>query len=247
MVVYSLTDITEQKYLQQRNDRFMSMASHELKTPVTTIKTLVQLLELQYKNGDDKTLVEYLSTIGQQIDQLTKLVTDLLDVSKIKADKFSVEHKIFDFDPLLAETIKSCQLLSPEHPIRIHGKTNAQFFGDQNSISRVFINLITNAIKYSPDATDIAVRVSVASGHVQVAIEDHGVGIAKEHQHMIFERFYQVGNDSGQSLSGLGIGLHIASAVVAEHGGRIWVESEGEGKGSIFYFTLPIYQPESKT
>ncbi len=251
LMLLAMQDITEQRVLQQRNDSFMSMASHELKTPVTTIKTLIQILQVQYKKSKDATLVEYLTTIGQQIEQLTKLVVDLLDVSKIKADKFEVEEKTFDFDALAAEIVKSCQLLSPQHTITVQGVTNVQINGDRNSISRVFINLITNAIKYSPDADKIIITLSHAETGVCVGIKDFGIGIAAIHQDKIFERFFQVGNERGQSFAGLGIGLYISAAIVAQHRGRIWVESaEGEaarlgdkgpaGVGSTFFFELPI-------
>ena len=248
---------SQQRVLQQRNDSFMSMASHELKTPVTTIKTLVQILQVQYEKSKDKILVEYLSTIGQQIEQLTQLVTDLLDVSKIKADKFEVEAKTFDFDSLAAEIVKSCQLLSPQHAITLQGTTNAQISGDRNSISRVFINLITNAIKYSPGADKIIISLSHTKKDACVGIKDFGIGIAKAHQDKIFERFFQVGNDTGQSFAGLGIGLYISAAIVTQHRGRIWVESVeskvaqsggmGRAGGSTFFFELPIQQMAKNT
>ncbi len=250
LILLAMQDITEQRVLQQRNDSFMSMASHELKTPVTTIKTLIQILQVQYEKSQDTALVEFLATIGQQIEQLTKLVVDLLDVSKIKADKFELEEKAFDFDSLATEIVKSCQLLSPQHTITIQGSTNAQISGDRNSVSRVFINLITNAIKYSPGADKIIINLSHTKKDARVGIKDFGIGIAKDHQDKIFERFFQVGNDSGQSFAGLGIGLYISAAIVTQHRGRIWVES-GENKsvqpgaghpgvGSTFFFELPI-------
>jgi len=250
LILLTMQDITEQRILLQRNDSFMSMASHELKTPVTTIKTLVQILQMQYEKSDDTILVEYLATIGKQIEQLTKLVTDLLDVSKIKADKFKLEVKTFNFDELVTEIVKSCQLLSPQHIITIQGRTKALISGDRDSISRVFINLITNAIKYSPDADTIIISLSKDEKDVCVGIKDFGIGIDSDHQDKIFERFFQVGNDSGQSFAGLGIGLYISAAIVEEHHGRIWVESS-KGKpvkgssttslnqGSTFLFQLP--------
>jgi len=240
LILLAMQDITEQRLLQERNDSFMSMASHELKTPVTTIKTLVQILQLQYAKSIDKTLVEYLATIGQQIDQLTGLVTDLLDVSKIKADKFQMVEKVFDFDLLAKEIVKSCQLLSAQHIITCVGRAHSKVCGDRNGISRVFINFITNAIKYSPDADKIIITISHTKSDVRVGVQDFGIGIAKTDQEKIFDRFFQVGNEKGQSFSGLGIGLYISSAIVAQHKGRIWVESK-EGAGSTFFFSLPIH------
>ncbi len=245
LILLAMQDITEQRILQQRNDSFMSMASHELKTPVTTVKTLVQILQAQYKESGDATLVEYLATINQQIEQLTKLVVDLLDVSKIKADKFELQEKIFDFDALTAEIVKSCQLLSPQHVITIVGQTHAQVSGDRDALSRVFINLITNAIKYSPQADLITVSLVSRAGVVCVGVKDFGIGIARVHQEKVFDRFFQVGNKGGQSFAGLGIGLYIAAAIIAQHAGRLWVES-AEGSGSTFFFELPVSRASKK-
>ncbi len=238
LILLAMQDITEQTLLQKRNDSFMSMASHELKTPVTTIKTLVQILQKQYEKSDNKTLVEYLARMGQQIDQLTKLVTDLLDVSKIKADKFELEEKTFDFDPLASELVKSCQFLSLQHTIVLQGSTNAKVCGDRNAIGRVFTNIIVNAIKCSPNADTIIVTLTHTKKDVRVSIQDFGIGIAEGHKDKIFQRFFQVGNESGQNFAGLGIGLYISQAIMAQHKGRIWVESK-EGDGSTFFFTLP--------
>jgi two-component system phosphate regulon sensor histidine kinase PhoR len=238
LILLAMQDITEQHVLQQRNDSFMSMASHELKTPVTTIKTLVQILQNRFGKNGDKVLAEYLEWMGQQTEQLTQLVTDLLDVSKIKADKFELEEKTFDFDPLALELVTSCQFLSLQHTIVIQGKTNARISGDRNSIGRVFTNLLVNAIKYAPGTDKIIVTLSHTKSGVCVAIQDFGIGIAANHKEKIFQRFFQVDNENGQKFSGLGIGLYISEAIVTQHKGRIWVESD-EGSGSTFFFTLP--------
>ncbi len=245
LILLAMQDITEQTLLQKRNDSFMSMASHELKTPVTTIKTLVQILQKQYEKGEDKMLSDYLIRMGQQTDQLTTLVTDLLDVSKIKADKFELEKKTFDFDPLAAELVKSCQFLSLHHMIIIQGQTSTKVRGDRNAIGRVFTNIIVNAIKYAPGTDKIIVTLSHTKKDVCVSIQDFGIGIAEGHTDKIFQRFFQVDNESGQNFSGLGIGLYISEAIVTQHGGRIWVES-AEGHGCTFFFTLPKEAVEEK-
>ena len=238
VILLGMEDISEQRRLQERNDSFISMASHELKTPVTTIKTLTQILQERYRQSEDTILVEYLVRLSQQIDQLTKLVTDLLDVSRIKANKFEIEEQVFDFDTLVDETVKNCQFLSPRHHMVITGKTLAAIKGDRYSISRVIINLLMNAIKYSPNAGEIIISLSHMQNEVCVGIQDFGIGIAETDKQKIFDRFYQVGGESGKGFAGLGIGLYISTAIVQQHKGRIWVESK-EGRGSTFYFTLP--------
>ena len=239
LILLAMQDLTERILLQQRNESFISTASHELKTPVTTIKTLIQILQKRFEESEDKMLVEYLVRMDDQIVQLTKLVVDLLDVSKIKANKFEMEEKTFDFDMLAHEIVKSCQLLSPKHIILIQGETKAMIRGDRGSISRVFINLIVNAIKYSPREDKIIITLSHTSKEVCVDVQDFGIGIAKIYQDKIFERFFQIGNESGQNFSGLGIGLYISGSIVAQHGGHISVVSQ-KGVGSTFSFWIPI-------
>ena len=239
LVLLAMEDVTDHRLLQERNDTFVSMASHELKTPVTTIKTLVQILQKRFEESEDTVLVEYLTRMDHQIEQLMKLVTDLLDASKIKAKKFELEEKPFDLDLLVMEIVKDCRLLSPQHAIEVQGKTNATIRGDRNSLSRVFINLIVNAIKYSPQAQKIIVTLSKTTTSVCVSIQDFGIGIEKRHQEKIFERFFQITNEGGQNFTGLGIGLYITAAIVRQHKGRIWVESKKK-KGSTFFVTLPL-------
>ncbi|MHB8660863.1 MAG: chemotaxis protein CheB [Minisyncoccota bacterium] len=192
LILLAMEDVTEHRILQERNDTFVSMASHELKTPVTTIKTLVQILQKRFEKSEDTMPVEYLTRIEHQIELLMKLVTDLLDASKIKAKKFELEEKPFDFDSLATEMVKDCQFLSPQHTIVIQGKTDATIRGDRNSISRVFINLLVNAIKYSPTADKIIVTLSKTKTDVCMSVQDFGIGIEKRHQKQIFERFFQI-------------------------------------------------------
>lgn len=238
LTVLSMEDISERKFFQQRTDVFMSMASHELKTPVTTLKTLVQILQKRFEESDDHMLVDYLIRMDGQIDQLTKLVTDLLDVSKIKAGKFELPKKVFALDPLVEEIIKNCRLLSPQHAILFKGHTHAKIKGDRTSIGRVLINLIVNAIKYSPNANKVIVTLARTTRTATVSVQDFGIGIEKQHRDKIFKRFFQVTSKEGQNFSGLGIGLYISMAIAEQHKGHINVKSR-KGKGSTFLLTLP--------
>ncbi|MEX2014256.1 MAG: PAS domain-containing sensor histidine kinase [Parcubacteria group bacterium] len=245
LILLAMEDITKYRFLQQRNDNFISTASHELKTPMTTIKVLVQILRKRFERSKDPVLVEYLARMNQQIEHLTKLAVDLLDVSRIRANKFTVEEKTFDFDSMVIEVVKSCQFLSPQHKLIIKGKTGAEVKGGRDSISRVFINLIVNAIKYSPDATKVIITLSPLKKRVRASVQDFGIGIAKIHHEKIFDRFFQVGNKEKKNFLGLGIGLYISKATINAHHGRMWVESE-EGKGSTFFFTLPLGKGNNK-
>lgn len=240
LILVAMQDITDHRLLQERNDTFVSMASHELKTPVTTVKTLVQILQKRFESGDDKMLNEYLARMSTQIEQLSSLVTDLLDISKIRAGKIELIEGIFDVDQTVKEIVENYRLLSKTHEIVLTGDCHAKVKGDRDRVGQVLINLIVNAIKYSPKASQIIVNCSSDKKEITISVQDYGIGIQKLHQSRIFERFYQVENAVGKNFSGLGMGLYIASAIVTRHGGKMDVQSSG--KGSTFSFTLPIYK-----
>lgn len=238
LILLAMDDITEHRMLQERNDTFVSMASHELKTPVTTVKTLVQILQKRFEASEDKMLVEYLAKMGMQIEQLTHLVSDLLDISKIKAGKFELDHGTFSLQNLAREIVENYQLLSPQHTISLRGSAKVKVKGDHERIGQVLINLIVNAIKYSPKADSIIVKLKQTKKEVILSVQDFGIGVKKGHQTRIFERYFQVKNKVGQNFSGLGMGLYISAAIIERHGGRLWVESVGNG--STFFFSLPV-------
>jgi two-component system CheB/CheR fusion protein len=239
LILLVMEDITEHKFLQERTDTFMSMASHELRTPLTTIRMLVQLLQKHFEALDDTLLIGYLEKVDQQAGQLSKLATDLLDVSGIGAKKFQLDEATFDLMLLVKEVSENTQLLSDGHMILLEGKTAINVYADRERVSRVLVNLMMNAIKYSPDAKKIIVTIAQTKSVVTVSVQDFGIGIAAADQKKIFERFYRSPDQSNHHLSGLGLGLYISSTIVERHGGRIWVESK-KGKGSTFFFTLPV-------
>jgi two-component system CheB/CheR fusion protein len=240
LILLVMEDITEHKFLQERTDTFMSMASHELRTPLTTIRMLVQLLQKHFEALDDSLLIGYLEKVDQQAGQLSKLATDLLDVSGIGAKKFQLDEATFDLMLLVKEVSENTQLLSDGHMILLEGKTAINVYADRERVSRVLVNLMMNAIKYSPDAKKIIVTIAQTKSVVTVSVQDFGIGIAAADQKKIFERFYRSPDKSNHHLAGLGLGLYISSTIVERHGGRIWVESK-KGKGSTFFFTLPAY------
>ncbi|MDQ3008734.1 MAG: PAS domain S-box protein [bacterium] len=231
-------DITERKRLEQRKDEFIGIASHELKTPLTSIKGYVQILErIIEEMGNDKA-IKIVSKTNVYIDRLNSLITDLLDVSKIQAGKLQFTMREFDVYDLIVEGIDGIQPTTNKHIITCDECLHVSIKGDKNRLEQVFMNLISNAIKYSPNADKIIVTVNRKGGSVIVSITDFGVGISKRSQHKLFQRFYRV-EKTASKFSGLGIGLYISSEIIQRHGGKIWLESE-EGKGSTFYFSLPI-------
>ncbi len=236
--IYIILDITERKKLEQRKDEFIGIASHELKTPLTSIKGYTQILErIIQQIGDDK-LKLYLKKTNTYIDRLNSLIADLLDVSKIQAGKLQMNFSEFDFDGLVNDGIESIQHINLQHKINKNGEIHQKIYGDRHRLEQVFTNLISNAIKYSPQANSIVISTSKDKDNVVVAIQDFGVGIARDKQAKLFDRFYRV-EETAKKFSGLGIGLYISSEIITRHGGKMWLESD-EGRGSTFYFTLPV-------
>ena len=235
--VGTATDIHEQKVKEKKKDEFISIASHELKTPLTTAKAYIQLVQhsMKQKNNPD---VIYADKADAAIDKLNNLVAELLDVTRIQHGKFGMNISVFNFDDMLAEAIDSVQVSSKKHTIILNGKIKKKVKADEDRLKQVVINLLSNAIKYSPGEDKIYVNTSVENGSVKVAIKDNGLGISKKNLNKIFERYYR---EEGQEsrFQGLGLGLSIAKEIIQRHNGKIWAESEA-GNGSTFYFTLPL-------
>ena len=238
------SDLTERMELEQRKDSFMSMASHELKNPVTALKGFAQLLKRRMEKQDIEGSGDLLVRMETQIARLTKLIEDLLDVSKIEAGGLEYAEERIAIDGLIQDIAETIQHTNTTHSIRMHGTSHKQVIGDSDRLGQVFINLMTNAMKYSPQATSVDVSIAAAHDEVLVGVRDYGVGIPEEHLSKVFERFYRVHDAKEQTFPGLGLGLYISHEIVKRHGGRIWVEST-EGKGATFYVALPT-EPEDE-
>lgn len=239
MWVGTSTDIDEIKKHEQQKDDFIKMASHELKTPITTVKGYVQLLLKTHGAGSDTFLSGSLLTIDKQILKLTKLITDLLDVTKIETGSLSLTKEVFPISEVINETARDIDAAHKSHTVIINQHHNPSIFADKDRISQVISNLFTNAIKYSPKADKIIVDVKQVQGRVLVSVTDFGIGIAPEDQEKIFERFYRAAGKDEKTFPGFGIGLFIVNEILTLHNGKIWVESE-KGSGSTFYFSLPV-------
>jgi len=234
-----------QKAISHR-DNFISIASHELKTPVTSLKVYAEILLRQFKNkGDEKTL-DYLIKINKQIDKLTALIQDLLNVSRIQKNQMAYRMELCDLNELAKEAVENTQQITDHHKILLKGKIKRKILCDRERISQVIINLLTNAIKYSPLADKIIVTLSQNKKETLIAVSDFGIGISKEHQRKVFDRFYRISDTNGETYPGLGIGLFISQAIVKRHGGEIKIISVA-GKGSTFRFNLPFTKKYSKS
>jgi len=232
-------DISERKELEKRKDEFISMASHELKTPLTSLKGFLGLLQRRLTTQGDEQALHYIARMDAQVNRLTKLINDLLDLSKMQTGQLDYREERFEVDALVQEIVENVQGTTQTHHLLLEGQIGAEVFGDRDRIGQVLMNLLNNAIKYSPQADTVLVRVAKDQNKALVSVQDFGIGIAKEHQHKIFERFYQVTDPEEKTYPGLGIGLYISYQIVKRHGGRMWVESK-KGEGAAFQFTLPL-------
>ncbi|WGQ10612.1 PAS domain-containing protein [Pedobacter gandavensis] len=243
MWVGSTTDIQSLKAEEQRKSDFVSMLSHELRTPVTSIKGHVQLLLRLLARETGSKFLEKLNSSLSRIDvllvQLTGLIGDMLDLSRIDAGRMDLKMERFSVDGLVLEVVEDFRLSHQDRFFNLDLGTGVEVTADRDRMSQVLINLISNAIKYSPSSDVVDISVLLTGNEVQVAIKDDGIGIEEKDQRKIFERFFRVEGQNEKYYSGFGIGLFLVHNIVSRHGGRITVESE-PGKGAVFSIFLPV-------
>lgn len=226
----------EIKTLNARKDEFIGIASHELKTPLTSMNGYLQIMERNLTNDRN---INFVRKTKSQLDKLLTLVNDLLDVSKIQAGKLELTKETFDLQALISESIEIAYQLSTSHRIILCNEfEELPVRADKHRIEQVIINLLTNAIKYSPRASQVNVDIARSDKYVTVMVRDKGIGIDKEYQEHIFSRFFRA-DGLAPHMSGLGLGLYISKEIIERHHGKIGVRSE-PGMGSEFYFSLPL-------
>jgi len=223
---------------QQKKDEFIGIASHELKTPLTSIKGYIELLNEMETRQPQKLFIQ---KTRESTAKLEHLIVDLLDVSKINSGQLQLNIVELNMNELINESIDSINAgMRTEHTIKRTGSfENLVVKGDRQRMEQVLINLLSNAVKYSPPRSEIVVNSTLKDDQLVIEIKDFGNGIPEEDQAKIFERFYRARNTSVH-ISGFGLGLYICSDIIKRHQGKIWVESSN--KGSSFFFSLPIIQ-----
>jgi PAS domain S-box-containing protein len=241
MILLAMEDVTEKKHIEQQKDDFISIASHELKTPVTSMKLYAQLLQKHPLITKDKKASYLLSQMDSQMKRLTELVASFLNVYKLRNGKLRLKKQRFQLEELLAEVVGNFQYTISSHIVERTDDTKVKVYADKARIHQVLVNLISNAIKYSPEADKVIVSQKPEANKVTVSVKDFGMGIPKEEQTKIYERFFRAKGKKEGTIPGLGLGLFISNEIVKQHGGDLWVKST-EGKGSTFYFTLPTKQ-----
>lgn len=231
----------EQKRTIEKKDEFITIASHELRTPVTSIKGYIQVLKYTFMAEGNDNAVQLLARADMQINKLATLINDLLDVKKIENGKLTYNAASFDFNELVTETLEETERVIKNHRLRCRLSPPCSVLGDRNKIGQVITNFIDNAAKYSPHGTTIEIITTLEKNSVRLSVKDSGMGIPKDQQEKVFERFFRVSGDKDNTYSGLGLGLYISSEIIKRHDGIIGVESEFN-KGSCFYFELPLYK-----
>lgn len=232
-------DITDKKLEEQRKNDFIAIVSHELKTPLTSMKSYVQLALNKAKQQQDSFSENMLTRAELQTNKMTKMIHDFLNLSRLEEGKMSLNLSRFSLPELMDEIVLEGCALAPAHLIEYDRCADVELKADRDKISQVMTNILGNAVKYSEPGTTIEITCKVINDTVAIAFADQGVGIATIDQKRLFDRFYRVGNGQMSNISGFGIGLYLVSEILRLHDTEIKVQSE-PGKGSVFTFALPI-------
>ncbi|HWW63018.1 MAG TPA: ATP-binding protein, partial [Thermoanaerobaculia bacterium] len=225
--------------LSRLKDEFLSIASHELRTPVTSIKGYTQLAKTLIKEGELATSEEYLDIALDQIDRMSRLILELLDVSRIETGRLDIRREPIDWSQFVREVVHRHHTAVSDRRFHLQVLDGARtVHGDRDRLEQVLGNLLENAVKYSPDGSEIFVRVEDRSDQVVTSVCDRGIGIPDDELGQVFERFHRGRHVSSTNYGGLGLGLYITKQIIERHGGTIWVDSK-EGAGTTFYFSLP--------
>jgi two-component system CheB/CheR fusion protein len=245
LILLAIEDITARKELERQKDILLGMASHELKTPLTSAKLELQLLHRRFvKTGDEQPAAQ-LQKVDVHLNRLTHLIDGFLDIAAIETGKFLLQREAFAADDLIQEVCEEILRATAGQRIAFVQKAHAEVYGDRVRTGEMLSNLLTNAIKYAPSEQPIEVKTICDGNWVIVSVQDHGKGIPKDQQARIFERFYRSGEAGQKRQPGTGLGLYLAAEIIKQQGGRIWVESVPEA-GATFFFTLPRHIDSSQ-
>lgn len=240
-----MRELQRRTLLEQKKNEFISLASHELKTPITTINIFAELLDTKLTKKTNKEAHRILSKMKNQIKEMNNLINDLLDVTRIQLGKLELQKENFLLREFLQETIEDIQATTIKHHITLKCPTQMHIDADKQRLWQILANLLNNAIKYSPKGGLIHVLVQRKPRYVVIHVKDYGVGISRENQQYVFDRYFREEGSSERQFAGLGLGLYLAQQIIHLHNGRIWVKST-PGKGATFSFTLPIARKRRK-
>jgi signal transduction histidine kinase len=229
---------------EKQKDEFIALLSHELKNPLTVIKSYSGLLKNHAISSENERQVQYISKVEVHTNKIVELINDLLDVSKITSGKLIFSDEYFSLFQLVVDTVRDQRLVSKTHAILLKGTSKKVIWGDRYRIGQIITNLITNAIKYSPTKDKVVVIIKDNKHGTRIEIKDYGMGIGEHDQDLIFDRFYR-GRAEKTKIQGLGMGLYISSQIAKRHKGKLWLKSK-PGKGSSFFLQLPTLSDRHK-
>lgn len=235
----SVLDITEQKSDELRKNDFIGMVSHELKTPLTSLKAYVQILKAKANTSSVEFVSDLLQRSEAQIKKMTSMINGFLNVSKLESGKISLQKEDFDLTELIDEIIVEFRILTTSHRLVYRSCPAILIHGDRDKLGSVISNLISNAIKYSPIGSTVEVECRKTIDKAMVSVSDRGIGIGENDKDKLFERYYRVENKNTKTISGFGIGLYVSAEIMQRHESKIQIDSE-PGKGSTFYFELTL-------
>ena len=238
----TVMDITNRKQMEQQKDEFISVASHELKTPLTSLKSYVQLAHMKSNDMEGREVSGMLERAETQINKMTRMIRDFLNAAQSDSGKMVLYREEFFLDALVREIIADLSVNARRNRLKLNECTPIKISADREKIEQVLANLIGNALKYSTGNDPVTISCSQANGRVTIRIDDHGIGISNEDKQHLFDRFFRSANPNSRAVSGFGIGLYVSAEIVRLHGGHIGVDSE-IGKGSSFWFDLPQVVP----
>lgn len=223
--------------LDERKDDFISIASHELKTPITSLKATLQLLDRMKEKPDPKPFVKLIVQANKSMDKISNLVNDLLSFSRTTQGFLPLDKTVFSISDMIDKCCNHVRL-EGKYELILSGDKTLKIYADEARIDQVIVNLVNNAVKYAPQSTKIFICIERLENEVKISVRDNGPGISEDKIPHLFTRYYRA-NYATKQYSGLGLGLFISSEIIKRHGGQIGVEST-LGKGSTFWFTLPL-------
>lgn len=235
----TIADITERKQDDQRKNDFINMVSHELKTPLTSISGYVQLLKTEAQKTANTFAATLVDKTYNQVKKMTTMINGFLNMSRLESGKIHLDITSFNIEDLLKEVIEESSLLFPQHKIRVSACSDIFLKADKDKIGQVIINFISNAVKYAYASKVIDITCRHGGAEAIISVTDYGKGIKPQDREKIFERYHRVTTQEQSTVAGFGIGLYLCAEIINRHHGQIGVSSE-EGKGSTFWFSLPM-------
>lgn len=239
-IIAIIRDVTALRELEQAKSDFVSTVSHELRTPLTSIKAYTATLRRRDVDFDEDTRREFLRIVEEETDRLARLISELLDISRIESGRMELKRRDLDLHKLAEIVVEKIRSQTDKHDITLSApQEELMVYVDPDKIEQVLVNLLENAVKYSPAGGEISAVIERRHRVVEFRVSDQGVGIPAEHLPLIFDKFHRVDNRATREIYGTGLGLYVSKSIVEAHGGTIWAESE-PGVGSTFHFTLPL-------